>query len=73
MIAGIPVIVMTAHRQMKKRNICDICFAACRVHSLKRERFKTLSDLHDIYDYIAFHLLASDVARNTTDRILEAV
>lgn len=43
------------------------------MHSLKKERFKTLSDLHDIYDYIAFNLLASDVARNTTDRILEAV
>jgi len=35
--------------------------------------FRARQDLHDIYDYIAFHLLASDVARNTTDRILEAV
>ena len=35
--------------------------------------FRARQDLHDIYDYIAFNLLASDVARNTTDRILEAV
>ena len=29
-------------------------------------------DLRDIYDYIAFTLLAPDAARNTTERILEA-
>ena len=29
-------------------------------------------DLRDIYDYIAFTLLAPDAAKNTTERILEA-
>ena len=34
--------------------------------------FRARQDLHDIYDYIAFALLAPDAARNTTERILEA-
>ena len=34
--------------------------------------FRARQDLRDIYDYIAFTLLAPDAARNTTERILEA-
>ena len=34
--------------------------------------FRARQDLHDIYDYIAYTLLAPDAARNTTERILEA-
>ena len=34
--------------------------------------FRARQDLHDIYDYIAFTLLAHDAAKNTTERILEA-
>lgn len=34
--------------------------------------FRARQDLHDIYEYIAFTLLAPDAARNTTERILEA-
>ena len=34
--------------------------------------FRARQDLRDIYDYIAFALLAPDAARNTTERILEA-
>ena len=35
--------------------------------------FRARQDLLDIYNYIAFTLLAPDAARNTTERILEAV
>ena len=35
--------------------------------------FRARQDLRDIYDYIAFTILAPDAARNTTERILEAV
>ena len=35
--------------------------------------FQARQDLHDIYDYIAFTLLAPDAARKTTERILETV
>lgn len=34
--------------------------------------FRARLDLRDIYDYIAFTLLAPDASRNTTERILEA-
>ena len=34
--------------------------------------FRARQDLRDIYDYIAFTLLAPDAAKNTTERILEA-
>ena len=35
--------------------------------------YKARQDLHDIYDYISFTLLAPEAARNTTERILKAV
>lgn len=35
--------------------------------------FTARQDLHSIYEYIAFKLLAPDAARNTADRIMAAV
>ena len=35
--------------------------------------FTARQDLHDIYEYIAFTLSAPDAARNTSERIVEAV
>ena len=35
--------------------------------------FTARQDLHNIYEYIAFTLLAPDAARNTTNKIMEAV